>query len=407
MKKVSVAIIGAGPYGLSLAAHLAARNIEHRIFGRPMQFWSRIAEAGGERYLKSYCFGTNISAPSPGYTFADHNRPRGLETFEPCSMQNFAAYGRWFQQNLVPWVEDVDVERLDRQTGGFVLTLADGSRCDADRVVVATGLSGFAHIPALLGSLPAALVAHTSGISSFAAFKGCDVAVVGAGQSALEAAALLFEAGARPQLLVREDAILWQTRVSRERSLWRQVRSPIVGLGTGPKAWALTNFPGAMHNVPDAWRTRFTKSHLPAEGAWWLRNRVENKFPIHRGVAVVEALEAGGRTVLTLRTAKGSFERQLLVDHIVAGTGYNIDVERLAFIEKKLRGAIARLERSPRLNGSFESSVPRLHFIGPASAMSFGPLFRFVVGAEYSARAVSACVAPGASQVAPRASQAA
>jgi thioredoxin reductase len=372
-----------------------------------MQFWSRIAEAGGERYLKSYCFGTNISAPSPGYTFADHNRPRGLETFEPCSMQNFATYGRWFQQNLVPWVEDVDVERLDRQTGGFVLTLADGSRCDADRVVVATGLSGFAHIPALLGSLPAALVVHTSGISSFAAFKGRDVAVVGAGQSALEAAALLFEAGARPQLLVREDAILWQTRVSRERSLWRQVRSPIVGLGTGPKAWALTNFPGAMHNVPDAWRTRFTKSHLPAEGAWWLRNRVENKFPIHRGVTVVEALEAGGRTALKLRTAKGSFERQLVVDHIVAGTGYNIDVERLAFIEKKLRGAIARLERSPRLNGSFESSVPRLHFIGPASAMSFGPLFRFVVGAEYSARAVSACVAPGASQVAPRASQAA
>jgi thioredoxin reductase len=408
VKKVSVAIIGAGPYGLSLAAHLAARNIGHRIFGRPMQFWSKIAEAGGERYLKSYCFGTNISAPTPGHTFADHNRPRGLETFEPCSMQNFATYGRWFQQSLVPWVEDIDVERLDRQAGGFVLSLADGSRCDADRVVIATGLSGFAHIPALLGSLPAALVIHTSGISSFAAFKGRDVAVVGAGQSALEAAALLFEAGARPQLLVREDAILWQTRVSRERSLWRQVRSPITGLGTGPKAWALTNFPGAMHHVPDGWRTRFTKSHLPAEGAWWLRNRVENKFPIHRGVAVVEALEAGGRASLKLRSrAKDGHERQLLVDHIVAGTGYNIDVERLAFIEKKLRGAIARLERSPRLNGSFESSVPGLHFIGPASAMSFGPLFRFVVGAEYSAQAVSACVAPGASQVAPRASQAA
>jgi thioredoxin reductase len=407
VKKVSVAIIGAGPYGLSLAAHLAARNIEHRIFGRPMQFWSRIAEAGGERYLKSYCFGTNISAPSPGYTFADHNRPRGLETFEPCSMQNFAAYGRWFQQNLVPLVEDVDVERLDRQAGGFVLALADGSRCDADRVVIATGLSGFAHIPPLLGSLPAALVAHTSDISSFAAFKGRDVAVLGAGQSALEAAALLFEAGARPQLLVREDAILWQTRVSRERSMWRQVRSPIAGLGTGPKAWALTNFPGAMHNVPDAWRTRFTKSHLPAEGAWWLRNRVEDKFPIHRGVTVVEALEAGGRAALTLRMAKGGFQRKLVVDHIVAGTGYNIDVERLAFIEKKLRGAIARLERSPRLNASFESSVPGLHFIGPASAMSFGPLFRFVVGAEYSVQALSACLVPGASQVAPRASQAA
>jgi cation diffusion facilitator CzcD-associated flavoprotein CzcO len=401
VKKVSVAIIGAGPYGLSLGAHLAARDIDHRIFGRPMQFWSQIAEAGGERYLKSYCFGTNLSAPTPGYTFADHNRPRGLETFEPCSMQNFAAYGRWFQQSVVPWVEDVNVERLDRQAGGFVLSLADGSRCDADRVVIATGLSGFAYVPSLLASLPAPLVVHTSDIRSFAAFKGRDIAVIGAGQSALEAAALLFEAGARPQLLVREDAILWQSRVSRERSLWRRVRSPVAGLGTGPKAWTLTHFPGAMHSLPDAWRTRFTQSHLPAEGAWWLRSRVEGRFPIHRCVAVVGAIEVDGRVALTLRsTSRNGHEQQLRVDCVVAGTGYDIDVERFSFIEERLRGAIARLKRSPRLNASFESSVPGLHFIGPASAMSFGPLFRFVVGAEYSAQILSDRHATRASQAA-------
>jgi hypothetical protein len=396
VNKVAVAIIGAGPYGLSLAAHLAARNIEHRIFGRPMKFWSGIAEVGGERYLKSYCFGTNISAPTPGHTFADYNRPRGLETFEPCSMENFTAYGHWFQQSLVPWVEDIDVKFLDRQTGGFVLTLADGGRCDADRVVIATGLSGFARIPPPLRSLPEALVAHTSEISRFAAFKGRDVAVIGAGQSALEAAALLFEAGARPQLLVREDTILWQTRVLRERNLWRRLRSPIAGLGTGPKAWALTHFPGAVHNVPDTWRTRFAKTHLPAEGAWWLRNRVENKLPVHLGVTVVEALEAGSRAVLKLRVARDRSERQFVADHVVAGTGFDVDVDHLAFIEKRLRSAIARLERSPRLNASFESSVPGLHFIGPTSAMSFGPLFRFVVGAEYSVQVLSACLAPRA-----------
>ena len=400
VSKVSVAIIGAGPYGLSLAAHLATRNIEYRIFGHPMRFWSRIAEAGGERYLKSYCFGTNISAPTPGYTFADYNGPRGLETFEPCSMENFTAYGRWFQQSLVPRVEDVDVARLERQGDGFALTLADGSRCESDSVVIATGLSGFATLPPLLRSLPAAHVAHTSDISSFAAFRGRDVAVIGAGQSALEAAALLFEAGARPQLMVREDAILWQTRVSRERSLWRQVRSPIAGLGTGPKAWTLTHFPGAMHSLPDAWRTSFTRSHLPAEGAWWLRNRVEDRFPVHLGATVVAAAEAGSRAALKLRLAKDGRERELLVDHVVAGTGFDIDVERLTFIEGKLRGAIARLERSPRLNASFQSSVAGLHFIGPTSAMSFGPLFRFVVGADYSAQVLSAYLAPRASQAA-------
>ena len=88
---------------------LQQRNVKHRIFGRPMQFWSDIAEAGGERYLKSYCFGTNISTPTAGYAFADYSKPRGLETFEPCSIKDFAAYGRWFQQENVPWVEPVDV----------------------------------------------------------------------------------------------------------------------------------------------------------------------------------------------------------------------------------------------------------------------------------------------------------
>jgi cation diffusion facilitator CzcD-associated flavoprotein CzcO len=393
VSKVAVAIIGTGPYGLSLAAHLAARNIEHRIFGRPMQFWSDIAAAGGERYLKSYCFGTNISTPTAGYSFADYSEPRGLETFEPCSIADFVAYGHWFHQENASWVEPVEVERVAQQTHGFALTLAGGERFAADRVVIATGLTGFAYVPPVIASLPLALATHTSRITSFAAFKGRQVAVIGAGQSALEAAALLSEAGAQPHLLVRENSILWQNRVSLKRSLWRRLRSPISGLGTGPKAWGLTHFPGAMHRVPATWRTRFVKNHLPAEGAWWLRDRVENRLPVHFGATVVEAREAAGRVALELRLAKDGSECRLVVDHVIAGSGYDIDVERLEFIHPKLGCAIQRLGRAPRLNATFETSVSGLHFIGPASAMSFGPLFRFVVGAEYSARVVSAHVA--------------
>ncbi len=244
VSRVDVAIIGAGPYGLSLAAHLAARNVEHRIFGRPMQFWSSIAEAGGERYLKSYCFGTNISTPTPGYSFADYSGPRGLETFEPCSMGDFAAYGLWFQQRNVPWVEAVEVSSVDRQTHGYAVTLAAGERLVADRVVIATGLAGLAYVPSEIASLPPALATHTSRITSFAAFRGREVAVIGAGQSALEAAALLYEAGAQPQLLVRENSVLWQNRVSLERSPWRKLRSPISGLGTGPESLGAYTFSG-------------------------------------------------------------------------------------------------------------------------------------------------------------------
>jgi FAD-dependent urate hydroxylase len=393
VNRVAVAIVGAGPYGLSLAAHLAARNVKHRIFGHPMRFWSDIADAGGERYLKSYCFGTNLSTPTPGYSFADYSRPRGLETFEPCSIADFAAYGHWFQQENVAWVEPVEVGLVDGQANGFVVTLANKERLFANRVVIATGLAGFACVPPAIASLPPRLVTHTSGITSFAAFRGLDVAVIGAGQSALEAAALLHEAGARPQLLVRESSILWQTRVSLKRSLWRRLRSPISGLGTGPKAWVLTHFPGAMHLAPAKWRTRFVKKHLPAEGAWWLRDRVENKIPVQFETTVVEGREIAGRVALGLRCAKDGSQRPLVVDHVVAGSGYDIDVGRLEFIDPRLRCAIKRLERAPKLNASFETSVPGLYFIGPASAMSFGPLFRFVVGAEHAVKVVAAHLA--------------
>jgi len=392
VSKGVIAIIGAGPYGLSLAAHLAARNIEHRIFGCPMRFWSQIAEAGGERYLKSYCFGTNIATPKPGFSFADYSRPRGLETFEPCSMANFAAYGNWFQRGNVEWVERTDAAHIAAHARGFRITLADGECFVASRVVLATGLSFFAYVPPVLASLPTALVTHTSKIARFAAFAGRDIAVIGAGQSALEAAALLHEVGARPQLVMRGNSVLWQTRVSRSGSPWRRLRSPISGLGTGPKAWALTHFPGAMHRLPAAWRTHVVKSHLPPEGAWWLRARVENRVPVHPATTVIEAREAAGRVALRLRVKDGH-ERPLVVDHVIAGTGYDINVERLDFLDPGLRCAIRRLDRAPSLNANFETSVAGLRFIGPASAMSFGPLFRFVVGSEYTARIVSAHLA--------------
>ena len=231
MTKCAVAIIGAGPYGLSVAAHLATQNIEHRIFGRPMSFWSQIAAAGSERYLKSYCFGTNISSPKSGFSFADYNRQRELETFEPCLIEHFASYGRWFQKTNVNWVEPVDVAHVQRQAGGFIVTLDNGERFVAEHVVMATGLTRFANVPSVLASLPPTLVSHTSKIIKFAGFRGQDVAVIGGGQSALEAAALLHEVGARPHLVVRKELIYWQTRVSQARSLWRRMRSPISGLG--------------------------------------------------------------------------------------------------------------------------------------------------------------------------------
>ena len=333
MSHADTVIIGAGPYGLSLAVHLAAKNIDHRIFGRPMLFWSKIAAAGGERYLKSFCFGTDISTPWRGFSFADYSRPRGLETFEPCSIKDFADYGLWFHQRQVDWVETVDVVGVERRHEGFGVTLESGESVSASRVVIAIGLAGFANIPAEVAPLAPGLVQHTSTIARFADFRGHDIAVIGAGQSALEATALLHEAGARAQLIIRKPSISWMRRVSSNQNLWQKIRSPISELGTGPKAWALTNFPGAMHRVPAPLRTRFVKTHLPPDGAWWLRARVEHKIPVHCGTELTSARSVGGRAVLRLRNTQDRTEFDLAADRVIVGTGYDVDVDRLSFLD--------------------------------------------------------------------------
>ena len=385
-----VAIIGAGPYGLSLASHLLDRGIPFRIFGEPMAFWTQVANAGSDRYLLSSCFGTNIHSPRAGSTFNAYNAPRGLETVEPCAISNFADYGRLFQRQNVPSSEAVNVEVVTRVGDVFRLDLADGTHLLAGRVVVATGLSHYAKTPEILSELPANVAKHTSAITSFAAYKGLNVAVIGAGQSALEAAALLREAGAKPRLLVRESRVRWHTRnVQHGRSPWRRLRSPVSKLGTGPKAWALCHFPAAARCLPLILRKYVFDGYLPPAGAWWLRDRVENVLPIEYCTTVVGARPTAAGVQLQLDNSETGAKSTIVVDHVVAGSGYDVNIKRLPFLGAELRTQIKQLGGSPYLNHSFESSVPGLFFVGATSVMSFGPMFRFVAGCEYASRKIS------------------
>jgi FAD-dependent urate hydroxylase len=379
-----VAIIGAGPYGLSLAAHLRRYGLDFRIFGQPMEFWNKIAQSANHRYLKSFGFGTNIYTPEEGYSFAEYCQERGLESFEPCPISDFANYGIWVQQNIIPNVERSDVTKVARINDFYRLVLSSGEELFAKRVVVATGLTSFAVLPPELAHLPNHLVTHTAEISSFKCMRDRAVCVVGAGQSALEAAMLLHETGARPHIIARGPQIAWNKRVSHRRAWWHKLRSPISGLGTGPKAWLLTTFPSAVHYAPTKWRVRFVKGHLPAEGAWWLRGYVERDVPISLNCTLISAKEKGGRVVVSIHDLlNGNLE--FVCDHIIAGTGFKVNVDHLSFLDVDLRASVRRIENAPKLDRHFESSVRGLFFVGPSSALSFGPLFRFVVGASYAA----------------------
>jgi cation diffusion facilitator CzcD-associated flavoprotein CzcO len=377
-----VAVIGAGPYGLSLAANLRARHVSFRIFGDSMRFWRNMPIGLN---LKSFAFATNISVPERGYSFPEWCRQNGLEDFEPCTMQSFAAYGLEIQKRFVPELEEVLATRIERAGRDFEITLATGDTFRSRRVVVCTGLSGLEHIPAALQGLGLARMQHTSSIANYSVFRGKRVAVIGGGASAIEAGALVQEAGGFAEVFVRGPKVIFHERTPRVRPLWARIKDPISVLGQSRKGWILEKLPLVAHFIPTHRRVRFFGGYLGPESPWWIKDRVLGRVPINLQQEVVDAEVTSNGVRLAMRISDNTL-RNVEVDYAIAGTGYEFDVARVNFLGDTLKRDICRTDRAPILNLNFESSVPGLHFVGPLSSMSFGPLVRFVAGADFTVR---------------------
>jgi len=378
---VDVVIVGAGPYGLGLAAHLSRDGVEHRIFGQPMSAWSSMSPG---MFLKSFAHATNIHVPRAHLTLPEYCRERNLEDYEPVPIAAFAQYGRWVQEQLVPNVEPVNVTEVRRQGDSFAVTIEGGETLVARRVVVAIGLSYFAHMPGVLSQLPCDLASHTAAHGDFSRFRGADVTVIGAGQSALQAAALLHEHGASVRLLARRP-VTWNTRTFKDirRGFRERLRHPNSIVGPGRRNWVMEHAPTLVHHLPVEKRRQLTDSHLGPTGAWWLRDRVEGRVPIRTGVSIIAASpERGGLRVTT--NSPDRAEREFHTDRIIAGTGYRVDVGQIAFLHPDIVAGVRQTHGAPALSDHFESSVNGLYFVGPSSAASFGPLFRFVAGSYYA-----------------------
>lgn len=383
---VDVAVIGAGPYGLSISAHLSAAGIPHRIFGPPMQTWRAMPEG---MFLKSLDFATNIYSPRRGFRLTDYCNQRAISSAEPVAMDLFSKYGLWAQEQLVPHLEQVEVTRLASDGSLFEVGLANGETLSARRVVMATGLAFFSYLPEVLRGLPPDLVTHTCQNREYGRFRDKDVAVLGAGQSALEAAVLLHEAGARPKLLSRCDGASFAPPPPPRRPLHRRVLYPMSVLGPSRMGFFLQRVPHGFHFLPDERRVELTRRLYGPWGAWWLAARFKDNVPAISNTDILAATARDGRLALQLRSTRNGATSGLIVDHLVAGTGYQPDVDVIPFLDRSLASRIRRIERSPKLSAHFESSVPGLYFVGAAAAFSFGPLLRFVAGAEFAAPTVA------------------
>jgi hypothetical protein len=394
---VDVAIVGAGPYGLSLAAHLRSAGVSFRQFGLLMNPWRTAMPRG--MFLKSQGFASNLSGPGGTHTLeafcAATGRPYASYGL-PVPLDTFVAYGQWFQAELVPDLEQTLVTAVTARDGGYELELAAGETASARQVVVAAGIEHFPFVPGELAGLPDALCTHSSRHTDLGWFRGRSVIVIGGGQSALESAALLHESGAEVQVVLRKPRVSWNgAPLALDRPLRQRLREPEAGLGSGWATWFYSNHPGLFRHLPESTRVYRARTALGPAGASWLRGRVEGEFPVLTGQSLRWARTGPPGVRLGLTGPAG--EHEVAADHVIAATGYRPDLRRLQFIGDSLRASLRTVAGAPAVDKDYQSSVSGLYFTGPGVAPTFGPVMRFVFGSGHAARTLAAKLARTAS----------
>jgi FAD-dependent urate hydroxylase len=373
----SVAIIGAGPYGLSAAAYLRAAGVETRIFGEPMAFWQNQMPAG--MCLRSNWGASHIADPQRKLTLDEYCRQSGKSLSKPIPLEGFVNYGRWYQRNAVPELDERQIRSVEIDARGFKLITAGGEELISRRVVVAAGISVFAARPAEFSGIPPALASHTSEHTDLKKFAGQRLAVIGAGQSALESAALLKETGIQVEVIARTQTLNWVGLHPRLHHLGVISTMLYSNRDVGPAGLSrLVAAPHLFRRFPRLFQDRAAYRAIRPAGAGWLQSRVAG-VPIALGRKVTSAAVAGSQ--LRLHLDDGS---ERLVDHALLATGFRVDVSRYPFLSQSLLQHLDTVNGFPVLNRGLESSIPGLHFLGKPAAWSFGPLLGFVSGAEFA-----------------------
>jgi FAD-dependent urate hydroxylase len=382
-EQLDVAIVGAGPYGLSVAAHRPEGRV--RVFGEPMHTWR--TRMPPDMLLRSDWEETSLSAPHDAGTIDVWAREAGEPRQNPIPLQTFLRYADWFRGKFVRENDPSNVAELDHAGDSYRLTTAAGDEFDARKVVLAVGVTAFSHAPPPFQEALGDGVRFAIDPQDYGAHRGRRVIVVGGGQGGLESAALAARSGADVELILRSKLHWFAEREPytprgpvRQR-LYR-LAYPVVGYGPPPLN-RLALHPELFAYVPKRLRRRLARRILRAGGSPWLRAQVDGKVAIteERSVMTLARNDDG----LLLGLNDGSTRK---ADAVILSTGFRFSLDRLSFLSPAVRAGIAVRDGWPLLDRSFRSSDPGLFFVGYAAEDRFGPISRFVPGTRFTARRV-------------------
>jgi thioredoxin reductase len=388
--EVDVAIVGAGPYGLSLAAHLQALGVEYRVFGRPMDTWRHHMPEG--MLLKSDGFASSLSDLEGQYTLErfclEHSIPYH-DTVLPVSLETFAAYGMSFRHRNVSRLDEHLVVALSRRGDRFCLALENETSIRAHRVVLAVGITHFAYIPPAWRKISPEFLSHSFDNRDLSPLLGRKIAIVGSGASAIDLAGLLHERGCDVHLISRRQALAFADPPSGpRRSLWDRIRRPSSGLGPSWRSRLCTDAPLLFHWMPESFRFGVVRRHLGPAAGWPMREKVLGRVHISSGSEVIGIAIKSGKIELEIGNREGR-GKVLAADHLIAATGYLVDLRAVPFLSAGLLAELVQEQNCPVLSSNFESSIPGLFFIGPVAASNFGPLMRFSFGNAFVSKRVA------------------
>jgi cation diffusion facilitator CzcD-associated flavoprotein CzcO len=409
LPRYDVVIIGAGPYGLSMAAHLAHHPLKVAMFGKPMGFWRYSVHP--EITLRSHWSATALSDPERNYEFSHYFATHDQQetTASSVSQPLFIRYGLWFQQQLKLETDETQIVGVERSSEGFIVTLEDHRRLLSTVVIMANGLSAYSYIPPEYSSLPPELMVHSSQHTDYQQYAQKEIAIIGGGPSAVETAVIIQKSGAKVHLITRRP-IRWSPPIEEdtsniplpgsplsERTLWQRMRYPDARLSPGWFNWWIENHPYMFHSLPRKLKDKLLKEkggYRPANN-YNLKVSLANKADIHESCTVREVSVIDERKRVQLTLSDGTVIR---CDYVLLGTGYRIDLQKINFLAPDIVAQIKTYQDSPILTRHFESTVPGLYFTGLASVASFGPLFRFVTGTDATARNIIPAIVRKVSQ---------
>jgi cation diffusion facilitator CzcD-associated flavoprotein CzcO len=371
-------VVGAGPFGLAVAAQAAHLGIEHLVAGRPMEFWRKNMPAG--MYLRSAC-DWHLD-PVNVHTIDSFLAERGqtAKDVEPLSLEFYLSYAEWFQKQKGITAVPLHIQRLDLVNDSLTALTVEGDTIQARNVVIAPGFTHFTNMPLELKSrLPAGRFVHTCDFTDFSSATGKSYLIVGGRQSAFEWAALILEAGAGAVYIShRHDSPAFAA------ADWSWVKPLVDAIADNPKWFRRLS----QAEKDDVNHRLWAEGRLKVEP--WLEARLNNdRVHVLPRTEVIECVESNDELRVTLSNGQ-----TITCDQIVLATGYKVDITRLPMLAAgSILDQLATRNGFPVLDDHFQTSIKGLFITSMPATQDFGPFFAFTISVRVSAKLICEAIA--------------